>query len=166
MRSDGRLRYRHLRTGAAFGAWSVDSAPMGTQRLTWTGDRLQFVAQAGYGDAFAVGGDAEGPGAKPSDLLPLGLAACTAYDVVVILHKQRQDLQALEIELTTEQEPDAPFAFTSIHMHFVLTGTIEERKADRAIALSEEKYCSVAATVRPTVALTHSFDIRPAPAGP
>ena len=83
----------------------------------------------------------------------------------MILHKQRQDLRTLEIELTTEQEPDAPFAFTSIHMHFLLTGKIEDRKADRAIALSEEKYCSVAATVRPTVALTHSFEIRPVPAG-
>jgi putative redox protein len=134
---------------------------MGIQRLTWTGDRLQFIARPGYGESFAVGGDAEGPGAKPSDLLPLGLAACTAYDVVVILHKQRQDLRALEIELTTEQESDAPFAFTSIHMHFVLTGTIDERKADRAIALSEEKYCSVAATIRPTVALTRSFEIHP-----
>jgi putative redox protein len=135
---------------------------MSSQRLTWTGDRLQFVAQADYGAPFAVGGDAEGPGAKPSDLLPLGLAACTAYDVVVILHKQRQDLRGLEIEITTEQGSDVPFAFRSIHMHFVLTGGIAEHKAARAIELSEEKYCSVAATIRPTVALTHSFEIRPA----
>jgi len=133
---------------------------MGTQRLTWTGDRLQFVARAGYGETFGVGGDPEGPGAKPSDLLPLSLAACTAYDVVVILHKQRQDLRALEVELTSEQEPEAPFVFTSIHMHFVLTGTIDERKAGRAIALSEDKHCSVAATIRPTVALSHSFEVR------
>jgi len=137
---------------------------MGTQRLTWTGDRLQFVAQAGYGEPFAVGGDADGPGAKPSDLLPLGLAACTAYDVVVILHKQRQDLRGLEVEVTTEQEPDVPFAFASIHLHFVLTGAVEDRKAERAIALSEDKYCSVAATIRPAVALTHSFEIRSSPA--
>jgi putative redox protein len=136
---------------------------MGTQRLTWTGDRLQFVAQAGYGEPLAIGGDAEGPGAKPSDLLPLGLAACTAYDVVVILHKQRQDLQGLDVEVRSEQEPDAPFTFTSIHLHFVLTGSIDEHKADRAIALSEDKYCSVAATIRPTVALSHSFEIRPPP---
>jgi putative redox protein len=133
---------------------------MGTQRLTWTGDRLQFVAEAGYGEPFAVGGDAEGPGAKPSDLLPLGLAACTAYDVVIILHKQRQDLRGLAVELTSEQEADSPFAFASINMHFVLTGVIDERKAARAIALSEDKYCSVAATIRPTVELTHSFEIR------
>ncbi|MEO8476913.1 MAG: OsmC family protein [Actinomycetota bacterium] len=134
---------------------------MGTQRLTYTGDRLQFIAEAGYGDPFAVGGDPEGPGAKPSDLLSLGLAACTAYDVVVILRKQRQDLRGLTVELTSEQEEDAPFIFTAIHLHFVLTGTIDEHKAARAIALSEDKYCSVAATIRPTVALTHSFEIRP-----
>jgi putative redox protein len=138
---------------------------MGTQRLTWTGDRLQFVAQAGYGDPFSVGGDAEGPGAKPSDLLPLGLAACSAYDVVVILRKQRQDLRGLEVEITSEQDADVPFAFASIHLHFVLTGVVDDRKAGRAIELSEDKYCSVAATIRPAVALTHSFEVRPLPGG-
>jgi putative redox protein len=133
---------------------------VGSQRLTWTGDRLQFVARAGYGEPFEVGGDREGPGAKPSDLLPLGLAACTAYDVVVILRKQRQHLRGLEVEITSEQDPDPPFTFRSIHVHFVMRGDVDARKADRAIALAEEKYCSVAATVRPTVALTHSFEIR------
>ncbi len=133
---------------------------MGTQRLTWSGERLQFIGETGYGALLPIGGDADGPGAKPSDLLPLSLAACTAYDVVVILRKQRQELRGLEIDIETTQDPDPPFAFRTIHMHFVLTGAIEDHRAERAIVLSETKSCSVAATLRPTVELSHSFEVR------
>lgn len=128
-------------------------------RLEWSGDRLQFVGHAGYGDPLSIGGDGEGPGAKPSDLLPLSLAACTAYDVVEILRKQRQELRRLEIVVTSEQDADPPWTFRSIHMRFLLTGVVEERKAARAIDLAESKYCAVAATLRPVVAMTHSFEI-------
>ena len=120
---------------------------MGEQALFWTGEGLQFEARTGHGLPFAVGGERDGDGAKPADLLPVSLAACTAYDVVVILR------------ITSHQEPDAPWTFTAIHLHFVLTGSIDDRKAGRAIELSESKYCSVAATIRPTVALTHSHEI-------
>jgi putative redox protein len=108
-----------------------------------------------------VGGNVEGPGAKPSDLLPLSLAACTAYDVVEILSKQRQPLRRLEVVVTWEQDPEPPWTFRSIHCRFVLTGGVDPRKADRAIELAEEKFCAVAATIRPTVILTHEADIRP-----
>ena len=63
------------------------------------------------------------------------------------------------MQITSHQEPDAPWTFTAIHLHFVLTGSIDDRKAGRAIELSESKYCSVAATIRPTVAITHSHEI-------
>ncbi len=102
----------------------------------------------------------EGPGAKPSDLLPLSLAACTAYDVVEILRKQRQPLRALEVVVTWEQDPDPPWTFRSIHCRFVMEGAIDPSKADRAIELAEGKYCAVAATIRPTVTLTHEAEIR------
>lgn len=128
-------------------------------KLEWSGDRLQFIGTAAYGDPVAIGGDGEGPGAKPSDLLPLSLAACTAYDVVIILRKQRQNLRGLEVVVTSEQDADPPWTFRSIHMRFVLTGVVEKRKAERAIDLAESKYCSVAATLRPVVALSHSFEI-------
>jgi putative redox protein len=132
---------------------------MGEVRLTWTGERLQFVGHTAYGEPITVGGDPEGPGAKPSDLLPLSLAACTAYDVVEILRKQRQGLRALEAVVTSEQDRDPPWTFRTIHVRFVLTGDVDERKAERAIDLAERKYCSVAATLRPSVAVTHSFEI-------
>jgi putative redox protein len=127
--------------------------------LRWTGEGLTFRSQATYGDPILTGHDPEGPGSKPSDLLPISLAACTVYDVVVILRKQRQDLHALEVRITSEQDPDPPWTFRSIHMHFVLTGAVDDRKASRAIELSESKYCSVAATLRSVVRLSHSHEI-------
>lgn len=132
---------------------------MGEQRLIWTGERLQFEGLTAYGDPVHVGGDVQGPGAKPSDLLPVSLAACTAYDVVVILRKQRQDLRALEVTIRSTQDPEPPWTFRSIHTHFVLRGRIDDQKAGRAIDLAESKYCSVAATLRPVVELSHSYEI-------
>jgi putative redox protein len=132
---------------------------VGEQRLLWTGEGLQFLGHATYGNELAIGGATAGPGAKPSDLLPLSLAACTAYDVVVILRKQRQDLRSLEVVTHTTQDPDPPWAFRAIHMHFLLTGDIDEHKAERAVTLAESKYCSVAATLRDVVALSHSFEV-------
>jgi putative redox protein len=134
---------------------------MGEVRLRWSGDRLQFIGQTGYGDPVRLGGDPEGPGAKPSDLLPLSLAACTAYDVVEILRKQRQHLIHLEAIVTSIQDPDPPWTFRSIHVRFVLTGGIDPRKAARAVELAEGKYCAVAATIRDTVELTHAIEIVP-----
>lgn len=132
---------------------------MAEVRLRWSGERLQFVGETAYGDPVRVGGDPEGPGAKPSDLLPLSLAACTAYDVVEILRKQRQRLVHLEAIVTSTQDRDPPWAFRAIHVRFVLTGEVDERKAARAVALAEGKYCAVAATLRGVVDLTHDIEI-------
>lgn len=127
--------------------------------LRWSGEGLSFESRATYGAPIMTGNDPEGQGAKPSDLLPISLAACTVYDVIVILRKQRQDLRGLEVRITSEQDLDPPWTFRSIHMHFVLTGIVDDRKAGRAIDLAESKYCSVASTLRPVVALTHSHEV-------
>ena len=127
--------------------------------LRWTGTDLQFSGVTGYGEPLSVGGDLAGPGAKPSDLLPISLAACTAYDVVVILRKQRQELRGLEVVVRSTQDPDPPWTFRSMHMTFRVTGDVDPRKAEKAIALSEARYCAVAATLRPVVELTHSVEI-------
>jgi putative redox protein len=131
---------------------------VGEQRLVWSGEGQEYEGFTAWGAPVAIG-EAGGLGAKPADLLPLSLAACTAYDVVVILRKQRQDLRALEVVTTTEQEPDPPWTFIRIHQHFVLTGDIEDHKASRAIELAESKHCAVAASLRSTVRLTHSHEI-------
>ena len=134
---------------------------MGEVVLRWTGDDLQFSGTTAYGEAVAVGGDRHGPGAKPSDLLPVSLAACTAYDVVVILRKQRQGLRGLEVVVSSHQDQDPPWAFRSIHMDFRLTGEVDTGKAEKAVALAESRYCAVAATLRPVVDLTHAVHVRP-----
>src|SRR5512132_3743154 len=124
---------------------------MADVRLVWTGDRIQFVGTTGYGEPILVGGDVEGPGAKPSDLLPLSLAACTAYDVVEILRKQRQSLQGLEAVVTSTQDPDPPWMFRAIDVEWIVRGAVDPRKAERAVFLAESKYCAVAATLRGAV---------------
>ena len=134
---------------------------MADVRLVWTGDRIQFVGTTGYGQSILVGGDVEGPGAKPSDLLPLSLAACTAYDVVEILRKQRQDLLGLEVVATSVQDPDPPWTFRSIHLRFQLTGAVDASKANKAVDIAETRYCAVAATIRSVVRLTHEVTIVP-----
>jgi len=93
--------------------------------------------------------------------LPVSLAACVAYDVVVILRKQRQDLQGLEVRIDAVQDSDPPWTFRSIHCHFVLKGAVDRAKAGRAIELAEAKYCAVAATLRSTVEISHSHEVVP-----
>jgi len=131
--------------------------------LVWTGDRIQFVGTTSYGDPVLVGGDREGPGAKPSDLLPLSLAACTAYDVVEVLRKQRQDLHRMEVTVRSTQDPDPPWTFRAIHLVFELTGTVDATKAAKAVDLAETKYCATAATLRSVVDITHEVVIVPEP---
>jgi putative redox protein len=136
---------------------------MGEVRLRWTGERLQFLGEPGYGDPVAIGGDADGAGAKPSDLLPLSLAACTAYDVVAILKKQRQDLRGLEAVITSSQDVDPPWTFRAIDVEWIVMGNVDQHKAERAVAISESKYCAVAATLRSVVELSYRVRIeRPA----
>jgi putative redox protein len=135
---------------------------MGVQRLTWLPEAgwLQFEGSTAYGVSVRVGGDPDGHGAKPSDLVPLSLAACTAYDVVEILRKQRQDLRSLEVTVRSEQDPEPPWAFRSILTRFVLAGDVDETKARKAVALAEGKYCAVAATLRGVVELGFEVEVR------
>jgi putative redox protein len=129
--------------------------------LRWTGEDLTFEGTTSHGDPILTGNDPAGPGAKASDLLPLSLAACTVYDVVVILRKQRQDLRSLEVRVMSEQDEDPPWTFRAIHMHLVARGAVDDRKFARAIELSGSKYCSVAATLRAVVRLSHSHEVVP-----
>jgi putative redox protein len=128
-------------------------------RLVWTGERLQFTAETGYGQLVRVGGDTDGPGAMPSDLLPISLAACTAYDVVEILRKQRQRLVGLEAVVRSEQDLDPPWTFRAIHVTWIVRGVVDAHKAARAVELAESKYCAVAATIKGVVTLTHSIEL-------
>jgi putative redox protein len=97
---------------------------------------------------------------KPSDLLLLSLASCSAYDVVMILRRQRQALKDLYVQVDGRQQEEPPYAFTDIHLHYVVSGAeLDPAKVERAIRLSEEKYCSVAATIRGVASISHSHEI-------
>jgi putative redox protein len=103
----------------------------------------------------------EWKGIKPSDLLVISLCSCSAYDVVEILKKQRQNLTGLDITADAKQASEPPYQFTDIHLHYVITGqNISIRKAEKAIELSQNKYCSVAATIRGVTKITHSFELK------
>jgi putative redox protein len=101
-------------------------------------------------------------GMRPMQLLLAGLGSCSAIDLISILKKQKQDLRDIHITVTGERERGkVPALFTEAHVHFSLYGTIDADKAERAVALAVEKYCSVAKTLEHSARITHSFEIIP-----
>jgi putative redox protein len=147
---------------------------MGKIALHWAGhDSTMFIARDSFGHMVVTGswpkeGDpdwVEWKGVKPSDLLVMALCSCSAYDVVTILRRQRQNLTDLHITADAQQASEPPYAFTAIHLHYKVSGcNLDPAKVERAIKLSEEKYCSVAATIRAVAKITHSFEVLPAEA--
>jgi putative redox protein len=95
------------------------------------------------------------------ELLLLALGACTGTDVVVVLKKKRQKLESLEVICSGERAPDPPAVWTKLELVYRLRGQLDETAVKRAIELSEEKYCSVSATLRKTATLTWRFEIFP-----
>ncbi len=96
----------------------------------------------------------------PMQLVLLAVGTCSAIDVISILHKKRQEVSDYKIEVKGERRSEHPRAFTKIHVHHVVTGkNISEKAVSDAIELSDKKYCSVAATLRPTAEITTSFEI-------
>ena len=131
-------------------------------KLTLTtpdGPGRQFVAVSGTGHALVVD-DAEGhSAAKPIELALLALGGCEAFDVVNILRKQRQKVTHYEIELRADQNPEPPNYFTHVEIRHHLRGEIDPAAVQRAIHLSETKYCSVGAMISKTAVIENTFDI-------
>lgn len=104
-------------------------------------------------------------GIRPKELILLALAGCTSSDIVAILQKKRASVESYEVNVTAEQQDEHPQVFTSIHLEFVLRGTdLRAADVERAIELSETKYCPVSAMLRGTVKITHSYKIEQAAA--
>ena len=96
----------------------------------------------------------------PLETLLVSVAACTAFDVQSILEKKRQDVTAYNVEITGTRAEDHPRKFTSFHINHIVHGrNVSEKAVADAIELSDTKYCSVAATVRPTAEITTSYEI-------
>ena len=132
---------------------------MGTATVKWIQGK-QFIGVDSTKHSVVLSTPDEGIGIKPSDLLLIAVASCTAVDVVEILAKKRMPLSYLEISSTGEQDQDPPWTFRKIHLHFKIGGkNLTEKAVEQAIQLSEEKYCSVAATVRATAEITSDFEL-------
>jgi putative redox protein len=128
-------------------------------RIKWIESR-QFVGVDSTDHSVVISSTSDGIGMKPSDLLLVALGGCIAYDVVGILEKKRQNLTGLEIVVSGEQDEDPPWTFRKVHMHFAVRGRGLKEKAVRdAIALAEEKYCSVAATLRGVAEIVYEHAI-------
>jgi putative redox protein len=101
-----------------------------------------------------------GKGMRPMQLLLSALGGCCAIDAISILEKQKQPLQGFEIEVTGAREPSGGYSlFRSIQLHVKIRGKVDPEKADKAIRLSLEKYCSVAKTLEPTADISYSVSI-------
>jgi len=106
----------------------------------------------------AIGG--QNLGARPMELLLMGLGGCSAIDVLSILKKQRVEVADFKIEINGEREPEAvPSLFKDIHIKFIVKGPVDTSKVEKAIVLSLDKYCSVAKTLEKTAKITWSLDV-------
>ncbi len=132
-----------------------------TARVVWL-EKQQFVGidSSKHSVVLSAQDEENGTGINPSDLLLLALAGCTSYDVVNILQKKRQPLTGLEVTASAEQEQEPPWTFLAIHVQYSLRGRgLREKAVQDAIRLSEEKYCSVVATLRGSVEITYDYTI-------
>src|SRR6516162_77982 len=134
-------------------------AAMPTCTVQWIGEQ-KFAAVSPSGHALVL--DSDGKTApSPMELLLMALGACTATDVVIILEKKRQKLESLEVICSGDRAPAPPRVWTKFDILFRLRGRLDEAGVQQAIHLSEEKYCSVSATLKKTADLTWHYEILP-----
>ena len=138
---------------------------MQTASVRWVGQE-QFLGITPSGHGVPLDSDRNAnvaPG--PMDLLLVALGACTATDVVGILGKKRQKLESLEVEVSGERAAEPPRVWTRLEIVYKLRGALDEKAVRDAINLSEEKYCSVAATLRKSANITFRYEILPGAKG-
>ena len=132
---------------------------MVTTKVHWLKDR-HFVGTDSNNHSVVLSGQKDGIGVSPSETLLIALASCSSVDVVEILEKKRKKLTFLEVTASGERDPDPPWAYRKIHVKYRLGGQgLTEKAVEQAIELSQEKYCSVAATVRGVAEITYGYEI-------
>jgi putative redox protein len=132
-------------------------------RVKWV-ENVCFVGESETGHAIVIDGAPESGGRnlgmRPMELLLIGMGSCTAFDVVTILKKSRQDVTDCYAELEAARADEVPKVFTKIHVHFVVKGRkLVPAQVERAIKLSAEKYCSASLMLGKTAEITHDFEI-------
>jgi putative redox protein len=133
--------------------------------IRWQPDAgMAFIAETGSGHLLSMDGAPDGGGRnlapRPMETVLAGTGACTAYDVVLILKRGRQQVSGCQVKVDAERAETEPKVFTRIHMHFTVSGkSLNQGAVARAIQLSHEKYCSASAMLAKTAQMTTGFDI-------
>ena len=132
-------------------------------RIKWV-EGVSFLGETESNHAILMDGSPEAGGrnlgARPMELVLLGLGGCASFDVVLILKKQRQEITDCVTEITADRADTDPKVFTRIHLHFIVTGkNLKPEQVERAIKLSAEKYCSASIMIGKTAEITHDFEI-------
>ena len=135
-------------------------------KVSWLGiEGMSFSAEVGSGHLVNMDGAPEAGGRnlapRPMELLLAGAGGCTAFDVVMILKKARQDIRGCEVKLNATRAEEDPKVFTNIHMTFVVTGkNLDLNRVQKAVDLSHDKYCSATIMLEKTAVITHSIEIK------
>lgn len=135
-------------------------------RATWVEDRL-FVGESGSGHSVVMDGAPEAggrnAGIRPMEMLLIGLCGCTAFDVVLILERGREDVTNCVVEAEAERAETDPKVFTRVHLIYKISGhNLKLDKVERAVALSAEKYCSASIMFGKTAIMTHEIQLNEA----
>lgn len=133
---------------------------------------MSFMAQTGSGHSLLMDGgpNTEQPqfsganlAARPMEMLLAGAGGCSSFDVVMILQRGRHKVTGCSVKLSAERASTEPKVFTNIHLHFTVTGDqLPPAAVERAIAMSQEKYCSATIMLAQTASITSSYDIQQA----
>ena len=133
-------------------------------KVIWGGD-VTFTAETETGHQIVMDGPPDhggtNQGARPMEMVLCGMGGCSSFDVVHILKKSRQDVTGCVAEIDAQRADAVPAVFTSIHIHFVVTGrNLKDNLVSNAVKLSAEKYCSASIMLtRGGVEITHSYEI-------
>lgn len=127
-------------------------------RVKWV-EGMTFLGESASGHQILMDGNAGDKAPSPMEMVLMSAGGYSAIDVVSILQKGRLDVRDCEVKLTSERREEAPRLFTHINLHFIVTGKgLTDKAVERAVALSAEKYCSVALMLGQAVNITHSFE--------
>ena len=127
-------------------------------------DNMSFVGESSSGHSVVMDGAPEvggrNLGVRPMEMVLLGLGGCTAFDVVLILKKSRQEVIDCHVVCDAERSDDVPKVFTKIHVQYVIKGkNLNEKQVARAVNMTAEKYCSVSIMLAHSVEITHDYII-------
>ena len=132
-------------------------------RIKWL-DHMSFVGESASGHSVVMDGAPEAGGRdlgiRPMEMLLPGLGGCTAFDVISILRKARQQVVDCEVDIEAERAEEIPRVFTKIHVHFIVSGkNLEATRVAEAVALSADKYCSASRMLEKAATITHDFEV-------